>query len=137
MPIYDYVCHHCGHRFEVIHGLHADGPKECPVCHSHEVRKAFAPPTIVFKGSGWAKKDRRATSKPAETKSGDSKGEDGDARPTGSGADAAATPADGATASSAGTATASKDSDGSSSGAAGKASSAGESTGSAKTSKRS
>jgi putative FmdB family regulatory protein len=61
MPIYDYVCHHCGHRFEVVHGIHDEGPKTCPVCHSSQVRKAFAAPAIHFKGSGWAKKDRSAT----------------------------------------------------------------------------
>jgi putative FmdB family regulatory protein len=72
MPTYDYVCHHCGHRFEVVHGVHDEGPKTCPVCHSNQVRKAFAPPTIHYKGSGWAKKDRSATrrsgteAKPAE-----------------------------------------------------------------------
>jgi putative FmdB family regulatory protein len=63
MPIYDYVCHHCGHRFEVIHGVHADGPRHCPVCHKGPVRKGFAPPTIHFKGSGWAKKDRSTTTR--------------------------------------------------------------------------
>ncbi len=66
MPIYEYVCDH-GHRFEVIHGIHETGPTECPVCHSTNVRKAFAAPAIHFKGSGWAKKDRSATSKPGAT----------------------------------------------------------------------
>ena len=61
MPTYDYVCAACGHRFEVVHGVHADGPTTCPLCGGGPVRKAFAPPTIHFKGSGWAKKDRRAT----------------------------------------------------------------------------
>ena len=70
MPTYDYVCHHCGHRFEVIHGVHADGPAHCPVCGKGPVRKAFSAPSIVFKGSGWAKKDRSATSKPAKASSG-------------------------------------------------------------------
>ena len=65
MPTYDYVCHHCGHRFEVIHGVHAEGPSTCPVCHVGPVRKAFSAPTIHFKGSGWAKKDRSATSRSA------------------------------------------------------------------------
>ena len=63
MPIYEYVCDQ-GHRFEVIHGIHDAGPGECPVCHSANVRKAFAAPAIHFKGSGWAKKDRSATSRP-------------------------------------------------------------------------
>jgi putative FmdB family regulatory protein len=82
MPIYDYVCHHCGHRFEVIHGLHDEGPKTCPVCHSNEVRKAIATPAVHFKGSGWAKKDRSATkrsstseTKPAEAGAGTSSGD--------------------------------------------------------------
>src|SRR4051812_41013115 len=57
MPIYDYVCHN-GHRFEVIHGINAAGPSECPVCGSRQVRKGVVAPTILFKGSGWAKKDR-------------------------------------------------------------------------------
>jgi putative FmdB family regulatory protein len=61
MPTYDYVCPN-GHRFEVVHGVHDAGPSECPVCGASPVRKAFAPPTIVFKGSGWAKKDRSSTS---------------------------------------------------------------------------
>jgi putative FmdB family regulatory protein len=62
MPTYDYVCRHCGHRFEVIHGVHAEGPSHCPVCHRGGVRKAISAPSIVFKGSGWAKKDRSSTS---------------------------------------------------------------------------
>jgi putative FmdB family regulatory protein len=66
MPTYEYVCDQ-GHRFEVVHGIDAAGPTECPICHSTTVRKAFAPPTIHFKGSGWAKKDRKATSTAAST----------------------------------------------------------------------
>jgi putative FmdB family regulatory protein len=65
MPIYDYVCHHCGHRFEVIHGVHAVGPVTCPSCGGGPVRKAFAPPAIHFKGTGWAKKDRGASARRA------------------------------------------------------------------------
>lgn len=64
MPIYDYVCGTCRHRFEVFHGLNESGPHQCPVCEG-PVTRAFAPPTIVFKGSGWAKTDRRATSAPS------------------------------------------------------------------------
>jgi len=64
MPTYDYVCPN-GDRFEVIHGVTAEGPTICPICGASPVRKAFSAPSIVFKGSGWAKKDRSATSKPA------------------------------------------------------------------------
>ncbi|HEY8800417.1 MAG TPA: zinc ribbon domain-containing protein, partial [Candidatus Limnocylindrales bacterium] len=65
MPTYDYVCAHCGHRFEVLHGVNAPGPDRCPVCGEGPVRKGFAPPTFHFKGSGWAKKDRSAASRSA------------------------------------------------------------------------
>ena len=59
MPRYDYDCAACGHRFEVIHGVHADGPTTCPLCGSGPVRKAISAPAVHFKGSGWAKKERR------------------------------------------------------------------------------
>ncbi len=71
MPTYDYVCHHCGHRFEVIHGVHADGPSHCPVCHSTSVRKGFAAPAVHFKGSGWAKKDRGSAARKSAAASAD------------------------------------------------------------------
>jgi putative FmdB family regulatory protein len=61
MPTYDYTCAACGHRFEVVHGVHGHGPETCPNCGGGPVRKAFAPPTVVFKGSGWAKVDRRSS----------------------------------------------------------------------------
>ena len=69
MPLYDYDCAACGRRFEVIHGVDAPGPESCPLCGSGPVRKAFAPPAIHFKGSGWAKKERRAAVKTASKSS--------------------------------------------------------------------
>jgi putative FmdB family regulatory protein len=71
MPRYDYACAACGRRFEVVHGITEDGPTSCPLCGEGPVRKAFAAPAIHFKGSGWAKKERRATSSPAGSSSSD------------------------------------------------------------------
>jgi putative FmdB family regulatory protein len=62
MPRYDYACANCDRRFEVVHRIDEDGPTSCPLCGKGPIRKAFAPPVIHFKGSGWAKKERRATS---------------------------------------------------------------------------
>jgi putative FmdB family regulatory protein len=63
MPIYDYLCSRCGQTTEVIHGIDAAGPRFCPVCGAEgTLRKAFAAPTVHFKGSGWAKKDRSSSS---------------------------------------------------------------------------
>lgn len=71
MPLYDYECRNCGHRVEVLHGVNDTGPKTCDVCGG-QMRKLINQPAIVFKGSGWAKKDARdakpaakSTSKPA------------------------------------------------------------------------
>ena len=90
MPTYDYACAACGHRFEVVHGVHGHGPETCPSCSGGPVRKTFAPPTVVFKGSGWAKVDRRTSSSSASKRdSGDSGDEGSKAKP--SGGDAAAT----------------------------------------------
>ena len=74
MPVYDYVCTSCGHRFEVFRGLNESGPHQCPLCEG-PVSRAFAPPTIVFKGSGWAKNDRRSSGAPTKKAvAGESKG---------------------------------------------------------------
>src|SRR6478735_6553961 len=64
MPTYDFLCPN-GHRFEVIHSVSADGPTVCPICGGAPVRKAFSAPTIHFKGSGWAKKDRSSAARSA------------------------------------------------------------------------
>jgi putative FmdB family regulatory protein len=63
VPIYDYACSHCGRVTEVIHGINDAGPRFCPECGAEgTMRKAMSAPSIVFKGSGWAKIDRRASS---------------------------------------------------------------------------
>lgn len=61
MPIYDYGCQNCSHRVEVIHGVHESGPLVCSVCGG-PMRKLLSAPAIVFKGTGWAKKERASYS---------------------------------------------------------------------------
>jgi len=61
MPTYDYRCAACGHRFELAHGVHGAGPDACPSCGVGPVTKAITAPAVHFKGSGWAKKERRAS----------------------------------------------------------------------------
>jgi putative FmdB family regulatory protein len=76
MPLYDYDCAACGRRFEVVHGVHAEGPTSCPICGSGPIRKAISAPAVHFKGSGWAKKERHAA--PATSRaSGDGDSSDG------------------------------------------------------------
>jgi putative FmdB family regulatory protein len=68
MPLYDYDCSACGRRFEVVHSVYAEGPTVCPICGSGPIRKAITAPAIHFKGTGWAKKERRATATPGASK---------------------------------------------------------------------
>ena len=85
MPLYDYDCAACGRRFEVIHGVHADPPPACPLCGGGPVKKAITAASVHYRGTGWAKKERRAAIKTGSS----SKGEDESADSGSSGADKA------------------------------------------------
>ena len=52
MPLYEYKCVKCGHRFEKIESVKASETKKCPKCGANAKRQASAP-AIQFKGSGW------------------------------------------------------------------------------------
>jgi len=77
VPIYDYACTNCGQVTEVIHGINDNGPRFCPNCGAEgTMKKALSAPAIVFKGSGWAKVDRRSSSGSSSgTKASKAKGE--------------------------------------------------------------
>jgi putative FmdB family regulatory protein len=67
MPLYEYQCDACGHRFEVIQKF-SDAPLEtCDKCGG-SVRKLLSSPAIQFKGSGWYVTDYARAGK-SETKS--------------------------------------------------------------------
>jgi putative FmdB family regulatory protein len=52
MPLYEYECNACAHRFEVIQ-KYSDAPIDiCPKCGG-AVTKLFSSPAIQFKGSGF------------------------------------------------------------------------------------
>jgi putative FmdB family regulatory protein len=52
VPIYEYVCQACAHRFEVRQKF-SDPPIEACVRCGKSVKKVISPPAIMFKGSGW------------------------------------------------------------------------------------
>jgi putative FmdB family regulatory protein len=89
MPIYEYSCSNCGQKTDILHGIHDPVPPFCPECGAEgTLRKGFAPPAIVFKGSGWAKKDRAATRSPgshssSSSSSGSDSGESSGSKATG------------------------------------------------------
>lgn len=62
MPLYEYECESCGHRFERIQKFSDPPADTCPACGG-TVRKLLSSPAIQFKGTGWyvtdyARKDR-------------------------------------------------------------------------------
>jgi putative FmdB family regulatory protein len=82
MPLYEYQCEACGHRFEVIQ-KYSDAPiAVCPLCGQGPVEKLLSSPAIQFKGTGWyitdyARKGQSGT--PAGTSTNTVKSESGDA----------------------------------------------------------
>lgn len=74
MPLYEYQCDTCGHRFEVIQKFSDEPLTECPKCQG-PVRKLLSSPAIQFKGSGWYITDY---AKKSGTGTGPTKNEGGD-----------------------------------------------------------
>lgn len=83
MPLYEYQCKKCGHRFERIQRFSDPPVKKCPECGG-KVEQLLSAPAVQFKGSGWyvtdyAKKPASAGSSESGSKaesgkdSGDSK----------------------------------------------------------------
>src|SRR5580765_6668023 len=52
MPLYEYECDQCGHRFEKIQKFSDPLEDTCPKCGGH-VHKLMSSPAIQFKGSGF------------------------------------------------------------------------------------
>ncbi len=52
MPLYEYSCHRCGSRFEVIQKF-SDEPLTTHEGCGGEVERLISPSAFQFKGSGW------------------------------------------------------------------------------------
>ena len=76
MPIYEYVCKECGHKFEKMQPITAEPLKECPNCGKSTIQRVFHPVGVIFKGSGWYITDSRNSSKNSSDKADGDKGSD-------------------------------------------------------------
>ena len=65
MPIYEYECVKCNHRFELKQGFDADPTEPCPLCQSLSRRK-FHAPTVIYKGSGFYTTDYARKNQPSD-----------------------------------------------------------------------
>jgi putative FmdB family regulatory protein len=52
MPLYEYECKKCHHRFEKIQKFSDKMVKKCPECGG-PVAQMISAPAVQFKGSGW------------------------------------------------------------------------------------
>jgi putative FmdB family regulatory protein len=52
VPLYEYECCHCHHRFEKIESYSAPEKQKCPKC-GKVANRVLAPSAIQFKGTGW------------------------------------------------------------------------------------
>ena len=72
MPLYEYECKKCGHRFEKIQKFSDKMVKKCPECGG-QVEQMISAPAVQFKGSGWYVTDY---AKKSHAPSGDSSSKD-------------------------------------------------------------
>ena len=63
MPLYEYECKKCGHRFEKIQLYSDKMVKKCPECGG-QVEQMISAPAVQFKGSGWYVTDYAKKSSP-------------------------------------------------------------------------
>ena len=78
MPLYEYECKKCHHRFERIQKFSDPPAKKCPDCGG-PVEQVISAPAVQFKGSGWYVTDygKNTSHKPhtPSSSNGDSKSE--------------------------------------------------------------
>jgi putative FmdB family regulatory protein len=73
MPLYEYLCKKCGHRFERIQKFSDPLVKKCAECGG-VVEQVLSAPAVQFKGSGWYVTDYAKKSGASSAKSQDKDG---------------------------------------------------------------
>ena len=74
MPTYEYLCRHCGHRFEAWQKMTDDPLTTCPQC-GESIHRVLYPAGIVFKGSGFYKTEYGSGSSNGKANSSENKSE--------------------------------------------------------------
>ncbi len=65
MPVYEYVCRGCEHRFDLLlpHSR-ADAPGPCPSCANGDVRRAFSRIGVALNAWGFGGTDSMVPDRP-------------------------------------------------------------------------
>jgi len=69
VPIYEYQCESCSHKFELKQSFDAEPTEKCPVCAATS-KRLFHAPAVIYKGTGFYTTDygRKNYAPPAESK---------------------------------------------------------------------
>ena len=57
MPIYEFQCNACGHRFDELMRLSDPDPAACPACGAAQVQRQVTAPSFRLAGAGWYETD--------------------------------------------------------------------------------
>lgn len=72
MPLYEYKCEKCGHKFEKIEKYSAPETRKCTDCGA-KAHREISSSAIQFKGTGWYVTDYAGKNAAAKSGDGDSK----------------------------------------------------------------
>ena len=81
MPLYEYECKKCHHRFEKIQKFSDPHTKKCPKCGG-PVEQVISAPAVQFKGSGWYVTDypKKSSGSQSSSSEGESRAKDAGAK---------------------------------------------------------
>ncbi|HET6633178.1 MAG TPA: zinc ribbon domain-containing protein [Rhodanobacteraceae bacterium] len=57
MPIYEFECSDCGHRFDRLQRLSDRDPEICPQCGERGLHRCVTAPAFRLAGNGWYETD--------------------------------------------------------------------------------
>lgn len=57
MPIYEYECKACGHKWDALQRMSDDDITECEKCKKPEAKKLISAGSFILKGSGFYQND--------------------------------------------------------------------------------
>jgi putative FmdB family regulatory protein len=82
VPLYEYQCKKCKHKFEKIQKFSDQPVRKCPECGS-PVEKIMHAPAVQFKGSGWYVTDYGGKGEAPKSDSGSEKSDKAEKKDTG------------------------------------------------------
>ncbi|MGS1121779.1 FmdB family zinc ribbon protein [Rhodanobacter sp. UC4436_H3] len=83
MPIYEFECSGCGHRFDRLQKLSDADPTVCPACAAAKLHRRVSAPAFRLAGSGWYETDFKKDGEKKHNLAGTTAGEGSKSAPEG------------------------------------------------------